>query len=102
MVTCTTWMLGLMALAVCGLPVSAQDNSPKMNLNHAIRFAVSPPLRELAKLPPHEPYGVHEEMDGGPIHVNFHPGRVLKLSVDSVEQRSLGRPSSISTGLSIA
>ena len=92
---------GLVVYAMCGSQMVAQDISPKMTFNHATRFAVSLALRELAKLPPHEPYGIHEDLDGGPVHVNFHPGRVLPPSPDPVDQMSPGGPSSISTGLSV-
>jgi hypothetical protein len=97
--TCATSMLGVIALAVCGLPASAQDNSPKMNFNHAIRFAVSPPLGELAKLP--QPYLVQGEAE--PVRfVDRHPGRTLGHPPDPVEQSSPGGLSNISLGLSVA
>jgi hypothetical protein len=96
-----TFMFGSFALLAAGSRLAAQVPSPKLASSRATRFAVSPPLRELAKLPPHAPYGIREEMDGGPVHVNFHPGRVLKPGVDPVEQKSSGGPSAISVGLGI-
>ena len=42
-------MLTVGALLLCALPSSAQENNTY--INHATRFAVSPPLRDLAKLP---------------------------------------------------
>jgi hypothetical protein len=92
-------MLGLCALSICGLSLSAQVNSPTMTFNHSVRFAVTPPLRDIAKLPAREHYGFEEE--DLPFHVNFHPGRVLGPATDPVQQKSPGSPSSISLGLSV-
>jgi hypothetical protein len=94
-------MLALGALFFCGVPEFAQDSSlPRMTFNRPAAFAVSPPLRELAKLPPYHPYGFHEEAE--PVrYVNFHPGRVLGHPADPVEQNSPGGPSRISVGLSV-
>jgi len=91
--------LALSAIVLCGVSLFAQADSPKMTFHHSIGFAVSPPLRELAKLPPREVYGFEQE--DLPIQVNFHPGRVLGPAVDPVEQKSPGSPSSISLGLSV-
>jgi hypothetical protein len=92
-------MLGLLALLICAQPLSAQVNSPKMTVNRPVSFAVSPPLRELAKLPHRQHYGFEKTE---PVHqVNFHPGRILGPAVDSVEQKSAGIPSAISIGLTI-
>ncbi len=87
-------------LSLPGGQISAQDNStPKPELRRPVRFAVSPPLRELAKQPAREHYGFQEERE--PLHVNFHPGRVLGHPVDPVEQNIPGGPSSFSVGLSL-
>src|ERR1022692_637828 len=51
-------MLAVGVLLLCCLPVAAQDNNTY--INHAERFAVSLPLRELAKLPQSPHYGLHE------------------------------------------
>lgn len=92
-------MLGLFAVAICALSVSAQDNSPKMTFRQPVRFAVSPPLREGAKLPSRMRYGFSD--DEPERFVNFHPGRVLGPAVDPVEQKSPGSPSGITVGLSV-
>jgi hypothetical protein len=69
-----TSILGLLAISICGLPISAQVDAPKMTFKRPVRFAVSPPLRELAKLP----YRQHYFEETEPVHqVNFHPGRIL-------------------------
>ena len=93
----TTFLLSVIPVTQAA---EAQANLPKMTFNHPIRYAVSLPLRELAKLPPHAPYGFHEEAE--PVrHVDRHPGRVLGHPADPVEQSSPGGPSSISVGLSV-
>jgi hypothetical protein len=98
--SCSTLMIGLVVLSVCGLPLSAQVDSPRMSFRHPVHFAVSPPLRELAKLPPHRPYGFHEETE--PVrYVDRHPGRILGHPADPVEQRVPSSPSGISVGLSV-
>jgi len=92
--------LVLGGLLLCGLSLSAQVNSPKMTFNHPVAFSVSPPLRELAKLPPHGFSNFEEEAE--PVHyVERHPGRVLGHPVDPVEQSSPGGVASITTGLSV-
>jgi hypothetical protein len=53
----------------------AQQNAPQMTFHRAVSFAVSRPLRELAKLPPTHHYGLEKEHEQ--IEPNFHPGRVL-------------------------
>jgi hypothetical protein len=85
---------------ICASQMSGQTNpSPKPILRQPVAFAVSPPLRELAKLPSREHYSFHEEQ---PVrHVDFHPGRVLGHAVDPVEQSSPGTPSNVSVGLSV-
>jgi len=76
-------MLAVGALLLCCLPLAAADNNT--SINQAVRFAVSPPLRDLAKLPPRPQYGFHEANPvrripkrpvGGPV-------------VDTVEQSSV-------------
>ena len=51
-------MLAVGVLLLCALPMSAQDNNTY--INHATRFGISPPLRDLAKLPQSPHYGFHE------------------------------------------
>lgn len=82
--------LGVAALLVSGLPVLAADNaSPAPQIGQAIRFAVSPPLRELAKLPRQEQYG---------FHLAYPPRRVPKpqagLVVDTAQHPPATTPSS--------
>src|SRR5208283_1494401 len=50
-----TSMLAMGVLLLCALPLAAQENNTY--INHAVRFAVSPPLRDLAKLPQKPQYG---------------------------------------------
>ncbi len=70
-----------------------------MSFRHAVAFAVTPPLRELAKLPQPPRYGFHV---ADPGHwVNFHPGRYSAAVVDPVEQSSPGGPTSLSVGLNL-
>ena len=70
--------LALGALLLCSLPLAAQDA-----VNHPVKFAISDPLGELAKLPQPLHYGFHE---ANPVR------RVPKPSsgqvVDTVEQSS--------------
>ena len=51
-------LLAVGALLLCCLPLAAADNNT--SIQQAVRFAVSPPLRDLAKLPPQPQYGFHE------------------------------------------
>ncbi len=53
--TITVFALG--AVLLCGCPLSAQDNSTPM-VNRATAFAVSAPLRELAKMPAQPTYSL--------------------------------------------
>lgn len=77
-----TVYLALAAMLLCSLPLAAQDA-----VNHPVRFAVSAPLGELAKLPQTPRYGFHE---ANPVR------RVPKHSVspviDSAEQDVLLAP----------
>jgi len=63
------------------LPLAAQENNTY--INHATRFAVSPPLRDLAKLPTQPWYGFHEARP-----VRRIPKHSVEPVVDTVEQRS--------------
>ena len=73
-----TFCLALGALLLCSLPLVAQDP-----INHAVRFAVSAPLGELAKLPQAPQYGFHEANP-----VRRVPKRFAGQVVDPVEQSS--------------
>jgi hypothetical protein len=48
-----------LALAIEGLPLAAQIDSPKATLNHPVAFDISPPLRDLIRLPSSPPYNFH-------------------------------------------
>jgi len=76
-------MLAMAVLALCALPLVAQDNNTY--LNHATRFAVSPRLDELAKLPQAPQYGFHEANP-----VRRIPKPTIGPVVDTVEQRGTG------------
>ena len=78
-------MLAVGVLLLCALPMSAQDNNTY--INHATRFGISPPLRDLAKLPQSPHYGFHEANP-----VRRVPKRAIGAVVDPVEQSS--RPAS--------
>src|SRR5271167_213358 len=71
-----------MLMLLCSVPLTAQDNNTY--INHAIRFAVSPPLRDLAKLPSPLQYGFHEANP-----VRRIPKRPVGPVVDTVEQSSI-------------
>ncbi|MGC2110288.1 MAG: hypothetical protein WA655_12280, partial [Candidatus Korobacteraceae bacterium] len=91
-----TALLGLFVLA--GLPLWAADTStPTMTSSQPMAFAVSPPLRELAKLPVQPYYSFHQ---AHPVRrANIHPN--LSFQFDPVEQDTAGGPASITTGLSL-
>ncbi len=93
-------LLALGALILCALPLHAADNaSPAMTARQPVSFAVTPPLRDLAKLPQRVTYGFHE---ANPVRwVNFHPGRQAGVVVDPVEQSSPGGPTTLSVGLNL-
>ncbi len=95
------FMLAAGVLMLCALPLTAQNNgTPQISVHHAVAFAVSQPLRDMAQQPPTVSYGFHETEP--PRHVDFHPGRGQLSGTDSVEQNFPGRPSvTIMPGLSI-
>ncbi len=72
-------MLAMGVLLLGALPLAAQANNTY--IQHAVRFAVSPPLSELAKLPPPPTYGFHEANP-----VRRIPKRAVGHIVDTVEQ----------------
>ncbi len=96
------FVLGVLTL--CAVPLLAQNSTtptlpPSMTSRHAEAFAVTPPLRELAKLPQPPIYGFHV---ADPGHwVNFHPGRYSAAMVDPVEQSLPGGPTSVSVGMNL-
>jgi hypothetical protein len=71
-----------MLMLLCSVPLTAQDKNTY--INHAARFAVSPPLRDLAKLPHSPQYGFHEANP-----VRRIPKRPIGHVTDPVEQRSI-------------
>jgi hypothetical protein len=77
----------------CILPLAAQNDNTY--LQHAVRFAVSSPLRDLAKLPQPPQYGFREVNP-----VRRIPKRSTGQAVDAVEQSSVaGSGSNYSIGL---
>jgi hypothetical protein len=97
-----SFLLVLGVLILCAVPLLAQDtpvSPPTMSFRHPVAFAVTPPLRELAKLPQPPRYGFHESDRG--LWVNFHPGRYRAAVVDPVEQSSSGGPTNAVVGLNL-
>jgi hypothetical protein len=79
-------MLTMCVLVVCVLQLVAQDSaSPEPTVREAVDFAVSPPLRELAKLPQPPHYGFHQTAP-----VRRIPKRDFGITADPVEQHSFG------------
>ncbi len=74
--------LALGALLICSLPLAAQDE-----VRHAVRFAVSAPLGELAKLPQTPKYGFHE---ANPVRRFAKPS--VGPVIDSAEQSTIAAP----------
>ncbi len=90
--------LTLGCLMLSSLPLWAADEAPpQMTSSHAIAFAISPPLRELAKLPPRPYYSFHQahSVRRTSAHTN-HP-----YEFDPVEQSAPGGPASITPGLNL-
>ncbi len=96
-------IISLLSLVVGGLlltclPLSAADeSSPSMTSSHSIAFAVTPPLRELAKLPPRPYYSLHQAHSVR--RANIHPNQTSQF--DPVEQNSPGAPASITPELNL-
>jgi hypothetical protein len=74
--------LALGSLLACSLPAAAQENNTYYQ--HAVRFAISPPLGELAKLPQKPIYGMHLANP-----VRRVPKRTIGPVVDRVEQSNM-------------
>jgi hypothetical protein len=86
---------GVLLLCLFSLPLVAQENNTY--INHAVKFAVSPPLRDLAKLPQSPQYGFHEANP-----VRRIPKRSTGQVVDRVEQSSISGPGpAYSVGLNL-
>jgi len=90
-----------MAVLLCALPLAAQNNgTPKVSMQHAVAFAVSPPVRDLPDLQPTITYGFHETEP--PRRVNFHPGRGQLNNPDPALQTVTGNPDvSVTLGMSV-
>ena len=88
-------------LLLCGVPISAQNaSSPAPTVRSTIAFDVSPPLRELARLPYFVPYGFHR---ADRLRFDLMPNPDRGPVVDPVEQSSVaGGSPSYSVGLNLA
>ncbi len=75
-------MLAVGVLILCSLPLAAADNQ-QPTLGHVVAFGVTPPLRDLAKLPQPPHYGFHE---ANPVRMI--PKRSFEHVVDPAEQRA--------------
>ena len=91
-------MLVMGALLLCGLPVAAQDTLSPSSVRRAIYFDVSPPLRELAKLPARPHYGFRE---ADQLHSYPVPAEKMGQIVDTVEQSTPGGRLDASVGLNL-
>ncbi|MGO9519864.1 MAG: hypothetical protein ACLPND_22735 [Candidatus Korobacteraceae bacterium] len=90
-------LLGGCVLLMCSLPMMAQNSSSSApTVTHAVSFAVSSPLRELARLPQAPQYGFHEINPLGRI-----PMKDFGHAVDPVEQSTAGPAANYSIGLNI-
>ncbi len=86
------------SLLLTGLPLlAADDSAPTMTSSHAIAFSVSPPLRELAKLPVQPHYSFHQAHSVR--RANVVPN--LTYQFDPVEQSSAGNAPALSVGLNL-
>lgn len=74
-----------------------QDASPKPIVHRAAAFDVSPPLRELIKLPSQPIYSFHQADKAR----TFPLRGAGRINVDPVEQRSAGAPVSATIGLNL-
>jgi hypothetical protein len=89
-------MLAMGVLLLCALPLAAQGDSSGTIVNHPVAFAVSPPLRELAKLPQQPVYGFHEVNP-----VRLIPKPYAGSAVDPVEQSTAGPASNYTVGINV-
>ncbi len=91
------WCPLVIGVLILYVPSSAQDNaSLKQTIRQAAAFRVSPPLRELLKLPQPVRYGFHEA-EGYRTVAEHDFGK----AVDPVEQNSAAAPASYSLGLNV-
>ena len=77
--------------------VAADDASPQPTSHQPVAFAITPPLRELAKMPIEPHYSFH--LAHSVRRPNPHPAGPFQF--DPVEQNASGTPSTITTGLSL-
>ncbi len=85
-------------VVLAGLPAAAADDSSPQPIYHQpVAFAISPPLRELAKLPVPPHYSFH--LAHSVRRTNTNPATPYQF--DPVEQRSSGGPTTITTGLNL-
>jgi hypothetical protein len=89
----STLVAGMLML-FSSVPLTAQGNSSKPIVNHAVASGISAPLRDLAKLPATPQYGFHE---ANPVHRI--PKRPAASLVDRVEQNTAGGPANYSIGI---
>src|SRR3974377_2028065 len=76
--------------------MAKNNSSSAPTVTHAAKFAVSPPLRELAKLPQPAQYGFHEINPLGRI-----PMKEFGKVVDPGEQSFAGPAANYSIGLNV-
>src|ERR1035437_2232825 len=91
----STTVVGMLLL-FASVPLTAQYNSPKPIVNHAVASGISAPLRDLAKLPARPQYGFHEANP-----VRRIPRRPAASLVDRVEQHSSAVPVNYSIGINV-
>ncbi len=85
------------ALTLGGMASAAED-SPAPVVRHAVGFAISPPLRDLAKVQSRQMYGFHEANPVRRVPKRLAgQGRV----VDAVEQSTPGAPGNYAIGLNL-
>lgn len=90
------FILSLGITLLSGLPLAAQDPAP--SVHSAVAFDVSPPLRDLARLPARRSYGLYEADE-----LVFMPLRpTAGLERDPVEQKTVSGPANYSLGLNLA
>lgn len=80
----------------CSLPLTAQENSSKPTINHAVASGISAPLKVLAKLPATPQYGFHEANP-----VRRLPKRPATSLPDPVEQSVAGPAAGYSIGIDV-
>jgi hypothetical protein len=91
----STTVVGMLLLFL-SVSLTAQDNSLKPTVNHAVASGVSAPLRDLAKLPATPQYGFHE---ANPVHRI--PMRPAAPVVDRVEQNTAGGSANYTIGINV-